>query len=138
MRRERQLHVGADFGGLVQNLYFIQHFLPAFCPLDGFFTIEGAQLFDNLLLMLDFPLLIHIGIPFCHTKLFLLHRIVGVVALKGGGFGLVDFNDLGGNAVQKITVVGYDDYGTLVIQQVGFQPVDGVHVQMVGRLVQDN
>ena len=42
----------------------------------------------------------------------------------------------GYDAVQKIAVVGDDDDRPGVVHQIGFQPRDGFHVQVVGRLVQ--
>ena len=47
-----------DFCGFFQHLDLIQHFLPALGPADGFFPVEGFQLGDDLLLMLDLPLLV--------------------------------------------------------------------------------
>ena len=48
----------------------------------------------------------------------------------------VQLDDLGHDAVQKIPVVGNDDNRPGVVHQIGFQPRDGFHVQVVGRLVQ--
>ena len=38
--------------------------------------------------------------------------------------------------VQEVTVMGYDEYGSGIIQKVIFQPCDALHIQMVGGLVQ--
>ena len=42
----------------------------------------------------------------------------------------------GGDVVQEIAVVGYDQNGAAEGFEITFQPLDRVHVQMVGRLVQ--
>ena len=55
---------------------------------------------------------------------------------KDGGDAAVQLDDLGHDAVQKIAVVGNDDDRPGVVHQIGFQPCDGFHVQVVGRLVQ--
>lgn len=46
----------------------------------------------------------------------------------------VQLDDLGHDAVQKIAVVGNDDNRPGVVHQIGFQPRDGFHVEVVGRL----
>ena len=40
------------------------------------------------------------------------------------------------NAIQKIAVMRYGEHGALVMVDIILQPFDGLHVQMVGRLVQ--
>ena len=78
--------------------------------------------------MLDLTLLVHIGIPGSNAQLFLFYGIIGVIAHKGCSLGLVDLDDFSGNPVQKIPVVGDDENGSLVIQQISLQPGDGIHI----------
>ncbi len=130
------MHVRPDFGRLLQHLYLFQHLFPALGTPDGFLAVEGAELFYNLLLMLDFALLVQVRVHGGNAQLLLLLGVISIVSRKAGGFGLVDFDDLCGDPVQKIPVVGDDNDGALIIRQVGLQPCDGVHVKMVGRLVQ--
>ena len=52
------MDLGVYFCGLFQNLDLIQHFLPALGPADGFLTVEGFQLGDDFLLVLDLALLV--------------------------------------------------------------------------------
>ena len=68
--------------------------------------------------MLDLTLLVHIGIPGSDAQLFLFYGIIGIIAHKGRSLGLIDLNDFSGDPVQKISVVGDDENGSLVIQQI--------------------
>ena len=78
--------------------------------------------------MLDLTLLVHIGIPCSNTQLFLFYGIIGVIAHKGRSLGLIDLDDFSGDTVQEIPVVGDDENGSLVIQQISLQPGDRVHI----------
>ena len=78
--------------------------------------------------MLDLTLLVHIGIPGSNAQLFLFYGIIGVIPHKGRSLGLVDLDDFSGNPVQKIPVMGDDENGSLVIQQISLQPGDGIHI----------
>ena len=49
---------------------------------------------------------------------------------------LLDFNHLCNHTVQEIAVVGYDKNGTRIIQKIGFQPCDGVHIQVICWFIQ--
>ena len=51
---------------------------------------------------------------------------------------VVQLDNLPGHPVQEIPVVGHDNHGAFIIEQVGLQPGDGLHVQMVGRLVEQD
>ena len=86
----------------------------------------------------DFPLLVQVCVHGSLPQLFFFHGVVGIIPEESGGHGLVDLDDLGGNPVQEIAVMGDHDHSTFVIQQISLQPGDGVHVQMVGGLVQDD
>ena len=61
---------------------------------------------------------------------------VAVVARPVDNDTLPQFQCAGGDVVQKIAVVGHDEHRAPEGFQIGFQPFDGVHVQMVGGLVQ--
>ena len=78
--------------------------------------------------MLDLTLLVHIGIPGSNAQLFLFYGIIGIISHKSRSLGLVDLDDFSGNPVQKIPVVGDDENGSLVIQQISLQPGDGIHI----------
>ena len=56
----RQMDMDLCIGlcGLFDDLDLVQHFLPALRPADGFFTIKGFQLGDDLLLVFNFSLLV--------------------------------------------------------------------------------
>ena len=132
------MHVVTHLCRLFQHLHFLEHLLPAFRPADGFLPVEGAQLFDDGLLMLNFLLLVQPGAHLGRADLFLFHRIVGIASGKNACPSAVQFYDLRGDPVQEIPVVGDDEHRALVVRKPGFQPGDGVHVQMVGGLVQND
>ena len=75
--------------------------------------------------------------PLC-AVLFLLFGVVGVIAGKSHNISGIYFNDLSGDAVQKIPVMGYDQDSTLIIGEIPFQPADRIHVQMVCGLIQQD
>ena len=61
----------------------------------------------------------------------------GIIPLPGNAFAAVEFQDPAGDVVQEITVVGDGDDRTLVMLQVGFQPLDALRVEVVGRFVEE-
>ena len=48
----------------------------------------------------------------------------------------VHITDIGADLIEEMAVMGYHDYGIFKTSQKILQPVDGFHIQMVGRLVQ--
>ena len=72
-----------------------------------------------------------------------LHQAAGlipeiVVAHIHFDFVVVDIDDVGADVVEEMTVVGYDDNGADIVHQKILQPADGCHIQMVGRLVEQD
>ncbi len=61
----------------------------------------------------------------------------GVVALVGDEVAAREFHDAVGDAVEEIPVVRHEDAGAGIILEEVLQPLDGVGVEMVGRLVED-
>ena len=88
--------------------------------------------------MFDLLLLVQIKLHLCVPLRFLFLRVLAVIAQKGLAVSTLDLNDLGDHPVQKITVMGYDEHGSAVIGEEGFQPPDGFHIQVVGGLIQKN
>ena len=74
--------------------------------------------------MFDLALLIHISVPHGHAQNFFLGGIIGVIACKNSCLCIVDFDNLSGNTIQKITVMGYDQNSTLIAPEVCLQPAD--------------
>jgi hypothetical protein len=48
----------------------------------------------------------------------------------------IEFDDARGHPVQEAAVVGDEHHAAAILQQQVFQPLDGIEVQVVGRLVQ--
>src|SRR5699024_9448584 len=86
--------------------------------------------------MSDLLLLIQIELHLCVPLCFLLLSVLAVAAEEGLTLSCFYFNDFGDNPVKKVTVMGDDEHRAPVIAEKGLQPADGVHIQMVGRLVQ--
>ena len=88
----------------------------------------------------EFPLqglaALALGLLFLGKSLGLLFQPGGVVALPGNALAAVQFQDPAGYVVQEVTVVGDGNDRTLVLLQMGLQPLDGFGVQVVGGLVQ--
>ena len=133
-----QMHICvADLSRFFQHFDFIEHFFTALCAADGFFTVEGFQLGDDGLLMADLLLLVDISAPgWLPAAVPSFPRRRSNCPENSHGPSVVQLDDFCDHAVQEIPVVGDDENGAFVVDQVVFQPCDGIHVQMVGRLVE--
>ena len=132
------MDISPGFSWLFKDFNLIQHLFPAFCPFDGFFTIKAFQLFNDCLLMTDLLLLVQIGISCSSTQNFLFGCVSSVIAKEGGSLCLINFNDLAGKTIQKITVMGNSKNGTLIIQKIVFKPGNCIQVEMVCWLIEDD
>ena len=63
---------GAASAGFSTGVIFSSHLLPAFRTADGFFPVEGSQLFYDSLLMADLPLLVEVFFQAGVAELLLL------------------------------------------------------------------
>ena len=97
----------------------------------GFHTLADPDLFLG-------QQLVRLGVDdgFLAELLFLLQHILGEVAGVGAQNAPIQLHDAGGDAVQKAAVMGDRDHAALEGNQQLFQPLDGVQVQVVGRLVE--
>ena len=86
--------------------------------------------------MFDLSLLVQISLVLCITQLSLFFCVGRVVAAVHTDLSGIDLDDLGHNLIQKITVMGNNKYGTRIVQKIGFQPGNTLHIQMVGRLIE--
>ena len=68
--------------------------------------------------------------------LSLLVKPAGVISLPRNAFSTVQFKYPSCHIVKEVTVVGYGYYRALVLLQMGFEPLDTLGVEMVGRLVE--
>ena len=60
----------------------------------------------------------------------------GIVAFEGNALATVELENPARDIVEEVTVVGDGDHGAGVIVQEALQPGDGLGVQVVGRLIQ--
>ncbi|MNH15483.1 hypothetical protein D3C79_750970 [compost metagenome] len=63
-------------------------------------------------------------------------QVLIVIAGPGGDGAPIEIDDPGRQLVDELPIVGDEDDGAAKILEELFQPVDGVDVQVVGRLVQ--
>ena len=77
------------------------------------------------------------SLGFLFEALGLLFQPGGVVAFVGDAAAAVEFEDPAGDVVEEVAVVGDDQDGALVVDQVLLQPGDGLGVEVVGRFVQE-
>ena len=64
-------------------------------------------------------------------------QIGGIATLVDEGLASVQFHDAVGDPVQHMAIVGHQQQGAPVAGQTALQPLDTVHIEMVGGLVQD-
>ena len=65
-----------------------------------------------------------------------MHHFVVAAVVHDDGF-VVDVGGVGADAVEEMAVVGDDDEHAFVFQQIILQPVDGIEVEVVGGLVEE-
>ena len=121
---------GTDFVQL--NLF--QSPFPGGCLL-GLGSVRGEAL-DKLLQFFDLLFLLLVG--FLHLTDHQLGRLVPeiIVSCIQLDLPVIDIRDIGTDLVQEIAVMRHNDHRILKIDQEFLQPADGVQIQMVGRLVQ--
>ena len=73
---------------------------------------------------------------FLRQLLVFLDHVGAEIARVGAQLPAVEFNDAGGDPVQEGTVVGDGDHTALEVDQQLFQPLDGVEVEVVGGLIE--
>ena len=76
------------------------------------------------------------GLFFLLQTLGLLFQPRAVVAFPRNALAPVKLQNPSGHIVQEIAVVRNGNHRALVLLQMGFQPLDRLGIQMVGRLVQ--
>ena len=85
--------------------------------------------------MFDLCLLVEILFHQTIHDLLTFGGIFAVIAHIHTSVRLAQLDNFCDNFIQKITVMGYNQYCTAIIGQVGFQPCNGIDIQMIGRLV---
>ena len=134
--REDEVHIILNIDWLFEDFRLLEHLLAALCAPDRFLAVKAAQLFDDLLLVADLRLIVEIGVVLLFAQCLFALRIDGIVALKEHGLSVFQLQDLGDRAVKEIAVVGDHEHSAPVVHEVGFQPPDAVHIQVIGGLVE--
>ena len=127
---------GALIHGLFQLFHTVERLFAAFRRADGFFAVEHAVAGDDRLLALDFLLLDFIGAHAGFKALLTLRDIPGVVSVILFGRPHQDFHNARADVIQKIAVMGNHQHAALVNGQIVFKPLQGLHVEVVGRFIQ--
>ena len=117
LRLACQLVIGIDPGFLLG----LTRFLPLTHPFQ--FALKG------FLFGLIFP-------RFLRKALGLLLKPAGIVALIRNAASAIEFQNPAGDIIQKIPVVGHDQDGAFIVDQMLLQPSDGFRIQMVCRFIQ--
>jgi hypothetical protein len=61
-----------------------------------------------------------------------------VIAIPVAQVAAVEFDDAGGEAAEEGAVMGDEEEGPAIAQEKGFQPGDGIEVEMVGRFIEED
>ena len=112
-----------------QRLVVVQARLGLLAPALGVLADPLELLLDRLLARLV-ALLLH------RQALLLLLQPGRVVALVGDSARAVELEDPAGDVVEEVAIVGDGDDRALVLGEVALEPVDGLGVEMVRRLVE--
>ena len=101
-------------------------------------ALEGpeAKLLRRMLQLLDLGLLLQVLLHALLIAALLFHGVKAVVSAVKLRLAVLDLNDPGDDAVQEIAVMGNGHHSAPETADVLLQPLRGVEVQMVGRLVQ--
>ena len=101
-------------------------------------TLEGehAQLLGALFKLSDLGLFLFVLAHFFEIAPLLFHRVEAVVAAVKLRLAVEHLDDAGDGAIQKIAVMRDGDDRTLKGGKVLFQPLDGVQIEVVRRLVE--
>ena len=77
-----------------------------------------------------------LGFLLLGQALGLLFQPAAVIALPGDALAAVQLQNPAGHVVEEVTVVGHGNDRALILLQVLLQPVDGLGIEVVGRLVE--
>ena len=87
--------------------------------------------------MLQRALALALGLLFLSEALGLLLEPAGVVALERDGGAVVQLEDPLGDIVEEVAVVSDGDDAAGVLREVSLEPADGLRVEVVGGLVEE-
>ena len=131
-----QVHIVTQFYRFLDDLRTLQHLLAALRTPYGFFAVEPAELFDDFFLVADLRLVVHVSVVLLLPERFLALGIYGIIASEERALSVLDLNDLCDGPVKEIAVVRDDEHCSFIVHQIGLEPADAVHVEMVGGLVE--
>jgi chaperonin GroEL (HSP60 family) len=93
---------------------------------------------DVFLLLLDILLLRLVGLELLLVALLAQPPVLLVVAGVDRDLAVVQLKNLGDGLVQKIAVVADDEHGLRLLDQILLQPLGGVDVEVVARLIEQH
>jgi len=96
----------------------------------------GGKTTDKLLQLGDLGFLLGVIRQHALTGLGGSGHVFVVVAREQPKFAIIQVRHVGTHAVQEVAVVGNNDHGAVAGHQDIFQPADGIDIQVVGGLVQ--
>ena len=127
---------GALIHGLVELLHALERLFPALGRADGFLAVVHPVARDDGLLALNFLLLELIGAQARLKPLLPLGDVAGVVAAVLLALAHQNLHHAGADVIKEIPVVGDDQHTAPVGGEIRLQPRQRLHIQMVGRLVE--
>ena len=131
------MHVVAQFHRFFKDFRFLEHFFAALSAPDRLLAVEAPEFLDDLLLVADLGLVIHIGVVLLLTQRFFALGVSGIIAPEHHAAAVLKLDDLADGPVEKVAVMGDDQYSAFIIHKVCLEPADTVHIQMVRGLVQN-
>ena len=121
-------------GGLLRGL--LHQFLVALIARLGLRLPRARGGRDPFLLARERALARLLLAAFLREPLLLLREPGRVVALIGNAAAAIELEDPAGDVVEEVAVVGDDQDGAGIVAQMAFQPIDGLGVEMVRGLVE--
>ena len=91
---------------------------------------------DPVQLALERPLALALGLLFLREPVLLLLEPGRVVPFPRNARAAIELEDPAGDVVEEVAIVGHRDDGALVVLEEALEPRDGLGVEMVRRLVE--
>ena len=133
-RREFQPQSGIVFLVNFNSIQFFQ-LLDAALHLHGFRGFV-AETFDKILRISDLLLLVFVSPELLFAAFFPQFHVFGIIDAVIVNFSQGNFDRSQANPVNKSPVVGNDNHGVGLRSEEIFEPLNGLNIQVIGRLVE--